>query len=331
MIETYGKNMGGSEPISILICSRNRRDELENLVDSLREMYASRSFEIVVVEETDDPVPIEGTRYVPHPIANLGFPYARNLALKNASGDIVVFVDDDCHIHDGWLDNLLEPFADDSVVGVQGGVTVPSDSNAIGWAESILGFPGGGTRRVVQAEGEIQETREISTLNCAYRKWVIDEIGGFDEHLILGREDYLLAKQACAYGRCLFVPKAMVEHKARSSLTKIWSWFVRRGRAEIGHLKTSKQQDTSLWDIVKGSFFTKLLILILSFFLFPDWTLPLIILSIIAYMTTQYLRFYRVWQRCEVPSIWTLALLPVVKLTMDVAMDVGRFRGIVFD
>lgn len=323
--------MGGSELISILICSRNRRISLENLVKSLKSMDTARLFEIVVVEETDNLIPIDGVRYISHPVANRGIPYARNLALANASGQIIVFLDDDCHIHDGWLDNLLKPYADDSVVGVQGGVTVPSDTNAIGWAESILGFPGGGIRRVVQAEGEIQETREISTLNCAYRKWVIDEISGFDEHLILGREDYLLAKQACAYGRCLFVPKAMVEHKARSSLTKIWSWFVRRGRAEIGHLKTGKQQDTSLWDIVKGSFFTKLLILILSFFLFPDWILPLIILSIIAYMTTQYLRFYRAWQKCEVPSIWTLTLLPVVKLTMDMAMDIGRFRGIVFD
>jgi len=74
MVEKYARNRPGSELISILICSRNRRVELHNLIDTIKGMATTRSFEIVIVEETDHPFPLEGTRYVPHPVANRGFP-----------------------------------------------------------------------------------------------------------------------------------------------------------------------------------------------------------------------------------------------------------------
>lgn len=184
--------------VSVLVCSKGRRTSLENLVTSIRKIHHRAIPEIVVVEETAHPKPIDGTRYIAHPIANLGIPFARNLALANATGQIIVFVDDDCILADSWLDALIEPILEDkTVVGTQGGVTVPETSNAIGWAESLLGFPGGGITRVLQANGQHRRTKEVSTLNCAYRRLVLEKTGGFNERLKVGGEDYLLAKQAC--------------------------------------------------------------------------------------------------------------------------------------
>lgn len=293
-------------------------------------MHTARLFEIVVVEETDSPIPIDGARYISHPVANRGIPYARNLALANASGQIIVFLDDDCIVYDRWLDSLLEPFKDDSVVGVQGGVTVPESTSAIGWVESILGVPGGGIRRVIQSKGEIQETREISTLNCAYRRWVIDRVGGFEKKLKITGEDYLLAKQACHHGRCLFVPGAMVSHEARGNLIKIWHWFVRRGRAEVDVIRTCKQQDTNFWTVLKSSLTIKLIILIMIAILLADGSGSFVLFCVLVYLLVQYVRYYRTWLTSQAPFM-SLILLPIVKLTMDMAMDVGRFRGILFD
>jgi len=186
--------------VSIAICSRNRRKPLANLVHSLKTMKTKYRFEIVVIEETDNAWQVDGVQYIPHGMKNYGIAYARNLALANSNGEIIVFIDDDCSIHANWLNNLLEPFVDNSVAGVQGGVSVPESTNAIGWAESILGFPGGGFKRVLEARGKNQKSREISTLNCAYRRSVFDIIGGFNEKLSYGGEDYLLAKQAFRLG-----------------------------------------------------------------------------------------------------------------------------------
>ena len=318
------------ELISILICSRDRRKDLEHLTTELKQIAFDRTLEIVVVEETDEPVSIDSVRYVSHPVANRGIPYARNLALSNANGKIIVFLDDDCLIHENWLDNLLMPFQDDSIVGVQGGVCVPEETNSIGWAESILGIPGGGILRIYKAKGKVQETREISTLNCAYRRWVVNKVGGFEKQLKITGEDYLLAKQVCNYGRCVFVPDAMVSHKARGNLLNIWHWFVRRGRAEIDVIQTGKQKDTTLWTVLRSSLFVKLLFLILIATVFTGQLVFLTLAFMSVYTLLQLARYYGAWRFSGAP-IQALVLLPVVKVTMDIAMDWGRFRGMIFD
>jgi GT2 family glycosyltransferase len=293
-------------------------------------MGPSYAFELVIVEETDNPVPIEGTKYVSHPIANRGIPFARNLALQNATGELLVFLDDDCMITEGWLDRLLEPFADDSVIGVQGGVTVPKSTNALGWVESILGFPGGGIRRVIEAKGEIQDTREISTLNCAYRASVVERIGGFEKELKLTGEDYILAKRACRFGRCLFVPEAIVYHEARGGFRRIWQWFTRRGRAEIDVIRVGKQNDTTILTVLRSSLCTKLaLVLALGLFVADSVTL-LFVLALVLFFLLQYARYYKAWRHSEA-TLKALVVLPIVKITMDAAMDWGRLRGILFD
>jgi GT2 family glycosyltransferase len=297
------------------------------LVESLMSMKTSLLFEITVVEETDHPSPIPKVRYISHPVANRGFPFARNLAIKNTDGRIVVFLDDDCRIENGWLDHLLSPFADDAVLGVQGGVTVPPQTNAIGWAESILGFPGGGIRRILMANGEIQETREISTLNCAYRRAVLEKIGGFAEFLIYGSEDYFLAKQVCSHGKCFFAPRALVYHDARGNFSNIWRWFVRRGRAEMALIKSQKLRELNAIHVVKGSVFLKIIVFLFIAHLFPAYLPFLFFGAAFAYSCIQGPRYYGTWKGSKAP-VSTLILLPLVKLTMDMAMDWGRLRGL---
>jgi GT2 family glycosyltransferase len=315
--------------ISILICSRDRRPDLEEVVRDLKAMKTHHSFDIVVVEETDAPRPIEGVHYVSHPVKNLGFPYARNLSVKESSGEILVFVDDDCRIRDGWLDNLVEPFKDPSIVGVQGGVVIPKGSNAVGWAESLLGFPGGGIRRILDAGGLLQPTIELSTLNSAYRRWVIDAAGGFDPRLRLGGEDYLLAKKVCRLGTCLFVPTALVSHRVRGDLPGIWQWFVRRGTAEIAVVRTREYAGANWMAVLKSSLLFKLAILLIAGFMVSFPATSLLLAVLILYVILQYGRFYSTWKNSSGP-LSSFLVLPFVKLIMDTATDAGRLKGVFY-
>ncbi len=311
--------------ISIVICSKDRRDSLKRLLGQLSVLVFTRSFEIVVVEETGSPAPVDGVTYLSHPPVGRGIPYARNLGLKQAKGEIIVFVDDDCLICEGWMERLLTPFEDKTVVGVQGGVTVDEAAGFIGWAESILGFPGGGVRRILMAGGKRQVTREISTLNCAYRKWVLDEIGGFDERLKVGGEDYVLAKQACRFGECVFVPEAVVTHAPRGALKSIFRWFVRRGRADIDVIRIGRQTDRTFFNLMKDSITVKAFMVAVICACIPRLAPAVIMLSVLGFFLLQYRRYYRPWQMSDAPAA-AFVVLPIVKLVMDLGMDWGRFR-----
>ena len=312
-----------SDLVSILICSKDRRDALNNLVINILKMQTDYTFEIVAVEETNEPCPIHGTIYVSHPRSGRGIPYARNLALAHAKGEIIVFIDDDCIIHERWLDNLLAPFRDDTVLGVQGGVTVPPDTNALGWVEAIVGVPGGNVKRVLEGKGKRQETKEISTLNCAYRRWAIERVGGFEARLHITGEDYVLAKEVCKLGRCLFVPDAMVSHAARGRLDRIWKWFIRRGRADVDVIRVTGWDRSKYQWLFRSSLFLKILFLMTICTLFPNLAIVLTVLAFISYFLSQYVRYYSIWKMARI-SITALALIPVVKFIMDFAIDTGR-------
>jgi len=109
--------------ISLLICSRDNPIAMRRLVDRVKKMDCSYQFEITVIEETDIPTAIEGVRYIQLPVHNRGIAYARNQALKYSKGEITIFIDDDCDPTENWMDFLLEPFENPSVIGVQGGVS----------------------------------------------------------------------------------------------------------------------------------------------------------------------------------------------------------------
>jgi glycosyltransferase involved in cell wall biosynthesis len=53
--------------------------------------------------------------------AERGIPYARNAGIRNATGDIVAFMDDDGVADEDWLKYIEIPFIRDPNVGVVGG------------------------------------------------------------------------------------------------------------------------------------------------------------------------------------------------------------------
>lgn len=310
------------QPISVLVISRERRDLLNRVLDDLKKQDYQGEFEIVVVEETDSPVAPEGVVYVPHPLKNLGIAFARNLSITHAKHDVLVFIDDDCRVQPHWLSTLVAPLVDAQILGTQGGVTVPNGTNSIGWAESLLGFPGGGITRIHEAKGKAQKTKEVSTLNACYRKESVLDAGCFSSAARFGGEDYLLAKRIAAKGVLLFVPDAVVRHEARGSLPAIWTWFVRRGRAEYDvYAEGSVSEDYLPW-MLRSSIMLKLL----PFLVLLHWSVLPLVLMILFIVGTNLWRFRWVLAEKNIPTMaW--CLLPWVRLTMNFATDVGRIKA----
>lgn len=215
--------------VSIAINSMDRPQELRRLVQRLVSMQGD--FEIVVIEHlsagVEDHGPIPGVVYRRLDVAT-GFGAMRQLTVEHASGDVIVFLDDDCLPCASWLEALLPPF-DDPVVSAVGGGFIPQTGGVVAMATALLGLPGGGFPRLCRLNGQAEITRDLSNGNLALRKSAVAEIGGYRGDLASGGEDSdLIARLP---GRTVFVPSALVAHRNRDDWLAIWHWFYRRGHA----------------------------------------------------------------------------------------------------
>jgi GT2 family glycosyltransferase len=317
---------GSNADVSVVICTKDRPAALARAIESIRGSGdAGRRAEIVVVEESDVPCQIPGVRYVHLPREGRGFGYARNSGVRAAGGNLVLFMDDDCEAEHEWIEALTAPLQSDAhVVGVAGAVMVRV-GGPIGYAENILGFPGGGLRYLHQADGQVVRTRYLSTCNCAYRKEAILRVGGFAEDARLGGEDALLAERITVLGPCVYAPAATVYHQPRGRLSAIFRWFVRRGESEIGLLTTTGNRGKFMRFLLRSSWTVRALVILVVLTRWPRLAI-LLPAAVAAYYGTILWRFRFARAYPSHRAAWWV--VPIVKVTMDLGTEVGRWKAL---
>lgn len=313
-----------SESVSIIICSKDRRRDLEKAVLTVRKSGpACAAAEIVVVEETDRPEPIADVKYVAIPRDHRGFGYARNTAVQAATGTILLFIDDDCEANEGWGEALLAPFEENpDVLGVAGAVAV-HECGLIGYAENILGFPGGGLRYAHQAQGHTVPTEHLSTCNCAYRRSALQLAGGFPEEARAGSEDSLIAERVARLGRCCYTPHAVVYHRTRDRLSTVASWFMRRGYSEMASIQHRVGKSLFLTYVIRSSWTLRVGVILLI----AAWVPPVAALVPLGFSLYYLVMLWRYRFARDYPThraAWWV--VPFVKLTMDVGNELGRWK-----
>jgi GT2 family glycosyltransferase len=312
--------------MAVVICTKDRPTELARAIASIRDSGpAGRAAEIVVVEEGNTPRQIPGVRYIHLPQAGRGFGYARNAGLSAADADLVLFMDDDCEAEQGWVEALSNPLrSDPRVLGVAGAVLVRK-CGPFGYAENILGFPGGGLRYLHEAGGKVVPTQYLSTCNCAYRRDAVLRVGGFPEDARLGGEDFLLAERITALGPCVYVPTAQVYHRPRDRWAKIFRWFVRRGQSEIRLLTLTADRGKLARFLLRSSWSVRALVICVVLARWPQLAILLPPAGIFYYgLILWRFRFARAYPSHR--RAWWL--VPIVKITMDLGAELGRWRGL---
>jgi glucosyl-dolichyl phosphate glucuronosyltransferase len=169
---------------------------------------------------------------------NRGLSGARNTALDEARGSIIVFLDDDAIPLDGWLDALRAPYADRRVYGV-GGLAKPRwlGGQPAWFPEEFLWVVGCSHRGL---PSDPHPVRNLVGANMSFRKVAFDHVGGFAEQMgrigerLLGCEDTEFAirlSQANPEAIILFEPSSQVEHHVAQQRASL-GYFVRRCWAE---------------------------------------------------------------------------------------------------
>jgi cellulose synthase/poly-beta-1,6-N-acetylglucosamine synthase-like glycosyltransferase len=133
---------------------------------------------------------------------------ARNAGLRVAVGEIVVFIDADCVPQAGWLEALVGGF-DDPEVGCVAG-------------EIVNEFTGGPLAEYMAANGHLSQADNFqhpflpfaATGNVAFRRELLERIGGFDESLSEAEDaDLCWRMQLETHYRIKLVPEAVVVHR----------------------------------------------------------------------------------------------------------------------
>ena len=227
--------------ISIIVPTYNRKDELEDLLPSLRQQECSCSFEIIVVDDDST----DGTcellknlaedwkgrlRFLKQNRAGPGA--ARNLGIVHARGDILAFVDSDCIAPRGWLNKLTSVFANPQVGAAGGPELAPTDDCLLRRCQSYMMtafLTTGGLRGRKGTKLGIYYPRGF---NMAVRKHVVEAVGGVPNRF--HGEDILLSLKVKQMGYTLeFAPDAAIYHHRRATLSQYFRQLYRMGKARV--------------------------------------------------------------------------------------------------
>ncbi len=200
--------------VSVIIGTRNRPDTLREALASIRALEgADLAFEILVGDNGDDPrtpdvVAEFGGRY--SSTAKYGCPAARNLALREASGEFLAFLDDD----DLWLPSHIRPHI--ALLDER-----PELSAVFGRIQSVdallqpLGEP---WPTELPGDGDLFKTMLAGYFpqvgGTLVRASLLSEIGLMDEDLI-GDSDWDWQLRIARQGRIGFVPVTCVLFRQR--------------------------------------------------------------------------------------------------------------------
>lgn len=139
---------------------------------------------------------------------------AKNIGATQATGEIILFLDDDVVATKKLIQNHIQNYTDPSVAAVCGrsittGQEVEESRTDTGRISNLGTFSDGYSSTVKQ------EIDTVIGCNASWRKSVFNEIGGFDEQFTGNamREESDLSLRAKKVGyKILFEPKALVYH-----------------------------------------------------------------------------------------------------------------------
>jgi hypothetical protein len=218
---------------SIVIPTRARLDYLRVALASIAPQAAQAGAELIVV---DDAGPCEearvlaarfGARYQPHP-GPLGLNVARNTGVERSSGELVVFVDDDVEVREGWLDALLEAARAHPELEV---FTGPIRARLEGSPPHSCGREGAPITALDLGPTDTP-TRYAWGANMAIRRSALERVGPFDVSLEHGGDEQ--EWQERLGDGALYVAAAALDHRrspADARLRPLCRGAFARGRA----------------------------------------------------------------------------------------------------
>ena len=226
------ENTGYFPSISVIIPTRDRGESLVECLESLyAQDYPSNLVEIIVVDDGSRDETQKLVRGFSFTLLtnreSRGQAYCRNIGARQAKGEILAFLDDDCVAGRTWLRDLVPYFQWDEVGSVGGYVDGYSDKSLLDRYEKEFSLLNLG-KHILRGVNDLSAFY-VPTCNMLVRKETFIKTGGIRETMHLGEDVDFCWRMRDAGRTVLYVPSGTVMHKHRNTLSSML-----RRRADYG-------------------------------------------------------------------------------------------------
>jgi glycosyltransferase involved in cell wall biosynthesis len=188
---------------SVIICTRNRGPLIEQTIHSIL-AGARLPDELLVIDQSDDDATGEVVRRIAEseprlrylPTLTRGLSRARNVGIREACGDVLVFTDDDVIVLSDWLARIIEEYQNCPNLGIVFGTVIPPEN--YDWQNEHIPYIILTTMRPVT-----RSYFQVSGMgaNMCVSRATVQAIGDFEEQLgagtpLIGFEDFEYAFRA---------------------------------------------------------------------------------------------------------------------------------------
>jgi glycosyltransferase involved in cell wall biosynthesis len=216
--------------LSVVIPCYNGADLIGRQLAALQQQEVTFKWEIVVADNgstdgSDMTASAYSTESLPVAVcdagARRGVNHARNVGVRNSSGEFILLCDVDDLVAEGWLAAMSEAFRSGS--SLVGGrlIRVTPD-------QARVGVPDDGLRN------DLNYLPWPQGANCGFARAVYDELGGFDESYARGGDetDFFWRAQLRGYPLA-YVPEAAVRYTEKPEPQQGLRQFYYYGRAHV--------------------------------------------------------------------------------------------------
>lgn len=269
--------------LSAIICTYNRAIFLPQVLESLKNQnYNKEKFEIIVVNNnsTDNTEEIclnfkeknKELNFNYFVETNQGLSYARNRAIKESNGEILIFIDDDAIASEKYLEEIFNFFNKYNEISAGGGKILPKfETKKPKWMSYFM-EPLMSVINLGDKIKEFPKNKYPIGANMFFKREVFTQAGDFNTNLgrvgknLIGGEEKDIFNRLKAQNKTIYyLPDAWVYHWIPQS--RLNSDFIKKQALGIGISEKIRAQNINNYELFK-SFIKESLKWAASIFLF---------------------------------------------------------------